>query len=81
MIPTNVLQRTFRVGYGSGSGTCFTIDHDGKQYIVTAKHVVSGIKPTDSVTIYHEKQWKNLQCGLVGLAPGDVDIVVLAPPH
>ena len=49
MITTNVLQRTFHLKYGANSGTCFTIDIDGRQYVVTARHVVKDICADDFV--------------------------------
>ena len=81
MVPTNVLQRTFQIKHGDKTGTCFTIDQDGKQYIITARHVVSGFKPQQSISVSHQKQWKDLPCEIVGLGDGDVDIAVLAPPY
>ena len=42
MVPSNALQRTFRLNYRSESGTCFTLDVDARQYVVTARHLVLG---------------------------------------
>ncbi len=81
MVSTNILQRTFRIKYKGGEGTCFTIDQDGRQYIVTANHVVNGISDADVVSIFHEKRWKKLSVKLVGIAALPVDIAVLAPPQ
>ena len=81
MVPKNVLQRTFRIMYGNGTGTAFTIDVDGKQYLVTAHHVIENIKDTDSISIYHEQQWKQIPTRLVGIGSPDFDIAVLALPY
>lgn len=81
MVSSNILKRTFNVQYGKGTGTCFTIDHEGKQYIVTAKHVVEGFGSKDSLSIFHERKWKKLSCDLVGLGEGDIDIAVLASSY
>ena len=43
MLPsTNILQRTFYMKFGKSTGTCFTIDIDNHQYIVTAQHILKG---------------------------------------
>lgn len=78
MVPSNILQRTFRVQYGHATGTCFTIEVDDRQYVVTARHVLQGIGEMDTIAIQHEKQWKPLPVTLVGVGSGDVDIAVVA---
>ncbi len=40
MTIANILNRTFHMSYGGSTGTCFTVDVDGRQYLVTARHVV-----------------------------------------
>jgi hypothetical protein len=67
MVPNYVLQRTFHVKFGGGAATAFTIDVDGRQYIVTAKHVVEGIRPQDSLEIWHAQTWNSIKVDLVGL--------------
>jgi hypothetical protein len=41
MISANVWERVVHVRCGAVAGTGFTIDHDGHQYLVTARHVVA----------------------------------------
>jgi len=81
MVPSNAIQRTFRIAYGDSAATCFTLDVDGRQYIVTARHVVPNAADTLLVRVHYNRQWQDLQCQVVGLATGEVDIAVLAPPH
>ena len=59
MITSNVFHRTFHIRYGSATGTMFSIDRDGRQYLITAKHVVEGIVSGGSISVFHDKQWKN----------------------
>ena len=73
------LQRTFRVRCGNECGTCFTIDVDGKRYLVTAKHLAHGIEGRGGVEIWHDGAWKHLSVELVGHGKDDVDMTVLAP--
>ena len=77
MVTTNILQRTFRIK-STDPGTCFTIDVDNRQYIITARHVVKGLVGQSTVKIMQEGKWKNLQVKLVGHSKGEVDISVLA---
>ena len=78
MITTNVYCRTFQIRFGNNLGTCFTIDVDGRQYLVTAKHVIHGISAGTTIDIHHEGRWKGLEVQIVGHAQGDIDISVLA---
>ena len=66
MVTTNVIQRVFHLKYGKGTGTCFTVDYEGKQYLVTAKHVISGLKDNDSVEIYFKGNWTTTQVKVTG---------------
>ena len=79
MLTTNVLQRTFQIKFAENTGTCFTIDVDGRQYIVTARHVLDGIQQKDSIDIYHEGMWKTLNTEIAWLSQSEQDIVALSP--
>lgn len=80
MITTNVYVRVFRIRVGDGEGTAFAIDVDGRQYLVSAKHVVSGVSGHAVIGIFHERSWNDLNVTLVGHAPGEIDVSVLASP-
>ena len=77
-ITRNILQRTFQFSFGEQQGTCFTIDYDNRQYIVTARHLVASITDSATIRIKHEEIWKNRPVNLVGHGEGEVDISVLA---
>ena len=84
VLTTNVLQRIFHVNCGDGTGTAFAIDYDSRQYLVTAAHILDGFEQT-GIQIYHEQQWKNLNCKVVGRGNyiagqdnGEPDVAVLA---
>ena len=78
MITSNILQRTFKIQFEDSQATCFTIDHENRQYIVTARHLVGSIVDESNVKIMQGDAWKNLPVKLVGHTDGDVDISVLA---
>ena len=80
MVTTNILQRTFRIRHGDDEGTCFTIDIQGRQYLVTAYHVVENIKQQDVVRIFHNNTWKNLGVEVAWMpSSGKEDIAILSP--
>ena len=80
MITSSLLQRTLHIRHGNGSGTSFVIDRGKRQYMVTARHVVKGITTGDSISIFHERQWKQIIIELVGIGVGAPDIAVVAAP-
>ena len=77
MITTNVIQRVFHLKVGESQGTVFALDHESKQYLVTANHVLDGMTSLDDIEIYHDGQWKRLPSAMVGTAK-DADTAVLA---
>ena len=79
-VGTHILQRVFFIKYGEKYGASFTIDVQGRQYLITARHLVEGIKEGDSIGLFHENQWKSLKAKPLYLEPAEVDIVVLALP-
>jgi hypothetical protein len=78
MIVMEVLKRVFRVQYAGKLGTAFTIDHDGRQYLVSAKHIFDGASGTFEIDVFHENNWKPLQVALTGHSTSG-DISVMAP--
>ena len=79
MVPTtNILARTFHVGTPDGTGTAFTVDVDGKRYLVTAQHVV-GTAPLESIAIEMDSGWQDLEVETVGQPAFGIDVAVLSP--
>lgn len=77
MITTNVLQRTFQLRHKGDLGTCFTVDVDNRQYLITAKHCVENFDPSQ-FELLHEGLWKHINLSLVGYGSHGSDIAVLA---
>ena len=78
-VTTNILQRTFHIRYDGSSGTCFTIDVEGRRYLITARHVVENIPDDAVVEISRNRNWLPLRVRLVGHGPEDIDVTALAP--
>ena len=79
MITANVIHRVFWIKYGESAGTAFTVDIEGKQYLVTAKHIVGGISKDATLEIYSNDMWTPLETRLVGHAQGEIDITRDSP--
>ena len=56
MITSNVIHRTFHVGYGNTTGTAFVIDRDNRQYLNTARHVIKDFTSNSTIAIFHDKR-------------------------
>jgi len=78
-ITANVFRRVFMIKAGKDIGTAFTIDVDGRQYLVTAKHVVASLKGRDSIFLRKGEDWISTTVD-VFRCEDPVDIAVLIPP-
>ena len=81
-VPSNVLLRVRMIGNiaGNTSGTAFTLEVDGQQYLITAKHLVAGLKAEDTIQIYKDEQWEPLKVKIFR-CDEPIDIAVLVPPR
>jgi S1-C subfamily serine protease len=64
---------------GHGTGSSFTIEVDGRQYLITAKHVVAGLKPEDTIQIRKGEEWSSVKVKVLR-CDEPIDIAVLVPP-
>lgn len=76
MLPMEVADRTFQIEFQGSSGTAFAFDRGGRQYLITAKHLVESLQGRSVISIWYDNGWKRLQVNLVG--HGDSDVSVLA---
>src|SRR5687767_13563950 len=79
-VSTNIIRRVFLIKFGDSFGTCFTIEVDGRQYLITAKHVLPNIKDVDSVDILRDDGWQRVDVKVIRVEPTEVDMIVLVPP-
>lgn len=74
---TNILKRTFHLRSGDSTGTCFTMEVRGRQFLVTAAHCLAAGVGTNVIQVLKGSDWISLACRVVSHA--DVpDIAVLA---
>ena len=78
MITSNVINRVFMLRYQGGTATIFSIEVEGREYLVTAKHAVTSLSSDTHIEIYHHQQWRSYPVNLVGHSQGDMDVAVLA---
>ena len=64
---------------GAQTGTGFTLDVNGRQYLITARHIAAALKPEDTIDIRIGDQWSPLKVKVL-LCDKPVDIAVLIPP-
>lgn len=84
-VPSNALLRTLQIGFPSKSGTkpagsAFTVDVDGRQYLLTARHVVESVSSGAHTIIAIRKitGWSELEVEVFKCS-GSTDIAVLIP--
>ncbi len=81
MITTNIISRTFLISINDDTGSCFSFEYQNQQYLVTAKHVLDSIDFVSGdriqINIYHEEQWKLLNCLIYIHKESEIDIAVL----
>jgi hypothetical protein len=78
MLTFNVYDRVLFIR-GERYGTAFALDVDGRQYLISARHVVGDITAKSQLKVFLSKQWVDLPTTLVGVGRGEVDITVLSP--
>ena len=77
-MPVEILRQTFRVRSGARTGTAFTVEVDGRQYIVTAQHVVGSMTPEVLDMQTGSADWRPVPVKVVGMAGPPVDVAVMA---
>jgi S1-C subfamily serine protease len=80
-ITSNVFRRVLMIRpAGSDSfGTAFTLEVDGRQYLITAKHVIEGLKAEGTVELRQGETWSPVHV-TVFRCDDPIDIAVLVPP-
>jgi Trypsin-like peptidase domain len=77
MITRGVFKRIFRVAFQKNVGTCFAIEYQGKQYLITVAHLLRGVDTNAELSIWRNKGWEPLPIRVVGIDEKR-DVAVLA---
>ena len=76
IVNANIMTRVLHLKVGDVIGTGFTIEVDGRQYLITAKHL-TGERDIGEIEISWE-QWRRTKVSVVGMGEGREDIAVLS---
>ena len=84
-VTSNVFERVLNVRVNVNTdhdetATAFTVDVDDREYLITAKHVVSRLKDDNTVYIYSDNDWIPVRVKIFRCAD-PVDTAVLVPPR
>jgi hypothetical protein len=84
-VTSNVFERVLKVRVNAGTtreatATAFTIDVDGREYLLTAKHVVNGLRHEDKIDVFMNDDWSPLNVKIFR-CDDPIDIAVLIPPY
>ncbi|MCH8063732.1 MAG: hypothetical protein IH861_14650 [Chloroflexi bacterium] len=79
-VTSNVLRRVVMIQAGDLAGTGFTIEVDGRQYLITAKHVVADFGETGSINVRRGDNSFPVNVKIFR-CDDPIDIAVLVPPE
>ena len=77
MVTAEVINRVFFIKIAE-YGTASVVDVDGRQYLVTAKHLLGENFEITDIEYFHAEKWETLNVSVVGVARGNSDIAVLS---
>ena len=80
MVVSNILLRTFFIK-AEAYGTAFTLEIDGEEFLVTARHLLSQEHQEFQIQVFHDEKWQSLNAQVVGHGRGEIDISVLRLPQ
>ena len=81
MVPNKIIQRTFHIAHGDSIGTGFTIDVDGRQYLATARHVISDLESNSEIGVLRNGEWQQSAIGAVWHSPTGADVSLISLQH
>lgn len=76
----NTIERTLEIQTALGSGTAFTIDHYGRQYVVTARHLLPRGEQHPEVQLSNRYMRRTLRLDLLDVEPDTADVAVSLLP-
>ena len=74
---SNVLYRVLRIKTAASSGSAFTIEVDGKQYLITARHLLKGFGSEGEIELWIEGRWSKAGARAIYPSREAVDIAAL----
>lgn len=74
---SNVLYRVLRIRTAISTGSAFTIEVDGKQYLITARHLLKGFGNEGEIELWIEGRWSRIRARAIYPSRELVDIAAL----
>jgi hypothetical protein len=63
-VPTsNVIYRVLKIRTPTDTGSAFTIEVDGRQYLITARHLLEGFGSEGDIELWMEERWSGCTPG------------------
>jgi len=77
-VPTsNVLYRVLKIRTATATGSAFTIEVDGKQYLITARHLLNGFGNEGDIELWTEGRWSKVRARAIYPSSAVVDAAAL----
>jgi hypothetical protein len=76
-VTNNVLQRVLLFASGNKAGTAFTVEVDGHQYVITARHNLQKNDRDVEIRLFLDGKWKPFKAHAIYPKSDSVDIVAL----
>lgn len=77
-VPTsNVIYRVLRIRTPTSTGSAFTIEVDGRQYLITARHLLEGMGSEGEIELWMERRWSRFHARILYPAKASVDAAAL----
>ena len=79
-VPSEIMARTQFIRWGAEAGTAFTVEYQGRIYLITAKHVVAGVPDTNAtIQVRVGDKWEDYQTtNTIYPSSPNVDIAIFA---
>ena len=82
MLTSNIIHRVLFIKFGNSTASAFTIEYEGKQYLVSAQHVFDACAtPVTSIEVYIDDGWRMLDVTPIALSSTGADIAVFGIPN
>lgn len=76
VVTSNAFTRVLEIQTELGCGTAFTLDQDGQQYLVTARHLLPPGVPDPEVRLSNRHLRRTLRLELLSVFPATADVAV-----
>lgn len=79
MVQSEIFGRVFRFAFGSNAGTTFTIEQEGIQFLVTAKHIFKDAQfpAQTNIMVLKEGRYKSIDVEIRYPEDQEIDIAVM----